>query len=146
MINTNDMAITYELHVMRAHLLHYTSLLRDFRKSVEFVRDTVNPAMNSDGINDAIRLSDKKLLKKECENLLAEIHRMEAYRKMLANRVQNVQALVSASLEASPSLFSISNIQVFTNVDLGDSKAMKRLSYISMIFLPATFTAVGYYP
>jgi len=122
-ISTNDVALTYELHVIRAHLLHYTSLLRDFRTSVEFVRDTPNPAMESDDIDDATRASDKDLLDKECGNLLSEVHRLEMNRKTLDDRVQNVQNLV------------------YTSVNIEDSKAMKRLSYITMIFLPASFVA-----
>ncbi|KAF8236084.1 hypothetical protein L208DRAFT_1391150 [Tricholoma matsutake] len=122
-LNTNDVAITYELHVMRAHLLHYTSLLRDFRMSVKFVRDTANPAMDSEDIDDARRAFDKELLAKECGNLLSEISRLELYRQSLDDRVQNVQRLV------------------YTSVNIDDSKAMKRLSYISMIFLPASFVA-----
>lgn len=89
------MALTYELHIIRAHLLHYISLLRDFRTSVEFVRDIANPAMDADDINEATRSSDKELLRKECANLLSEIHRLEVNRKTLDDRVQNVQNLVS---------------------------------------------------
>src|SRR6202042_3783858 len=98
-ITTNDVALTYELHVIRAHLLHYTSLLRDFRTSVEFVHNPANPAMESDGIDDATRTSDKDLLNKECGNLLSEVHRLEMNRKTLDDRVQNVQNLVSAKSE-----------------------------------------------
>jgi hypothetical protein len=104
-IITNDVTLTYELHVIRAHLLHYTSLLRDFRTSVEFVRDTANPAMDSDDIDDATRVSDKKLLDKECENLLSEIHRLEMNRRMQDDRVQNVQNLVSSKSECLYSVF-----------------------------------------
>jgi hypothetical protein len=82
---------------MRAHLLHYTSLLRDFRKSVEFVSDTANPAMDSNDIDDATRAADKELLNNECRNLLLEIHRLELNRKTMDDRVQNVQNLVSAN-------------------------------------------------
>jgi hypothetical protein len=96
-ITTNDVTLTYELHVIRAHLLHYNSLLRDFRTSVEFVRDTANPAMESNDIDDATRTHDKKLLNSECENLLSEIHRLELNRKTQDDRVQNVQNLVSAN-------------------------------------------------
>jgi hypothetical protein len=100
-ITTNDVAITYELHVIRAHLLHYTSLLRDFRTSVEFVCSTANPAMDADDIDDATRASDHELLNKECRNLLSEIHRLEMHRKTLDDRVQNVQDLVSTGSEHS---------------------------------------------
>ena len=98
MITTNDVAITYELHVIRAHLLHYNALLRDFRTSVEFVRDTPNPVMDHDDIDDASRASDKELLGKECGNLLSEVHRLEMHRKTLDDRVQNVQNLVRVNL------------------------------------------------
>lgn len=94
MITTNDLAFTYELHVIRAHLLHYTSLLRDFRKSVEFVRDTHNPAMDCDDITDAQRKSDYDLLVTESANLLSEVERLEVSRTMLDDRVQNVTHLV----------------------------------------------------
>jgi hypothetical protein len=103
-INTNDVALTYELHVMRAHLLHYTSLLRDFTKSVEFLCDTPNPAMDSEDIDDATRVADKDLLHKECGNLLSEIHRLEMQRQTLDDRVQNVQKLVSPNVN----FFSVS--------------------------------------
>lgn len=104
------MAITYELHVIRAHLLHYTALLRDFCKSVEFVRDTANPAMDSDDIDDATRASDKALLGKECENLLSEISRLELQRSTLDSRVQNVQRLVSANIGASLSMLPTTKV------------------------------------
>jgi len=122
-INTNDVVVTYELHVMRAHLLHYISLLRDFSTSIEFIRNTANPAMESDDIDDATRVSDKELLDKECGNLLSEIKRLQESRQILDLRVQNVQRLI------------------YTSVNIEDSKAMKRLSYITMLFLPASFVA-----
>ena len=93
-ITTNDLVFTYELHVVRAHLLHYTSLLRDFRKSVEFVRDTHNPAMDSEDITDGQRASDRDLLMSESANLLSEVERLEVSRNMLDYRVQNVTHLV----------------------------------------------------
>ncbi|KAK1220123.1 hypothetical protein PQX77_017162 [Marasmius sp. AFHP31] len=37
--------LTHQLHVIRAHLLHYQSLLSDFRKSVMFLRKASNPAL-----------------------------------------------------------------------------------------------------
>jgi len=55
--------------------------------------------MDSDDVDEAKRISDKKLLDKECENLLSEIHRLEMNRRMQDDRVQNVQNLVSAKSE-----------------------------------------------
>ncbi|KAE9402242.1 hypothetical protein BT96DRAFT_918423 [Gymnopus androsaceus JB14] len=37
--------LTHQLHVVRAHLLHYESLLDDFRKTVEFVQNTHHPGL-----------------------------------------------------------------------------------------------------
>jgi len=122
-IVTNDVAMTYELHVIRAHLLHYTTLLLDFKKSVVFVRDTPNPVMDHDSVTKTQRKLDKKLLVQECGNLLLEIERLEMNRRLQDDRVQNVKLLVYAM------------------VNIEDSKAMKRLSYITMIFLPGSFVA-----
>jgi hypothetical protein len=103
-------ALTYELHIIRAHLLHYISLLRDFRTSVEFVRDTANPAMDADDIGKKTRDSDKELLKKECGNLLSEIQRLEVNRKTLDDRVQNVQNLVRIQVGVSLSMLSLTTV------------------------------------
>ncbi|KDQ11807.1 hypothetical protein BOTBODRAFT_46216 [Botryobasidium botryosum FD-172 SS1] len=132
-ITTNDLEFTYELHVIRAHLLSYASLLEDFRKSVVFIRDTHNPAMDCTSIDEETRNSDRTLLNKECGSLLSEIERLEMNRKMQDARLQNVMDLVH--------IFNEVDLKVFAAVNIGDSKAMKRLSYITMIFLPATFLA-----
>ncbi|KDQ18346.1 hypothetical protein BOTBODRAFT_104166 [Botryobasidium botryosum FD-172 SS1] len=121
-MDTNDMEITRELHTIRAHLLHYASLLEEFRKSVVFVRDTRNPAMDSCEPKED-RARDRARLDKECRNLLSEIDRLKMDRKMQEERVQNVMQLV------------------FTSVNIADSDAMKRLSNLNMFFLPATFVA-----
>jgi len=89
-----DQTYELELHVLRAYLLYYVSLLSDFRESVEFIRDTHNPAMNSDDIDDSTRAHDEASLKQECGNLLSEIHRLERKRTMIDERVQNVKNLV----------------------------------------------------
>lgn len=93
MIETNDMSIIHELHIISAHLLHYASLLEDFRKSVQFVLDTRNPAM--DGYEDNIKERDRKLLEKECNILLSQIERLEAFRDIQNMRLKNVMDLVS---------------------------------------------------
>ena len=90
---TNDMKRTEELHVIRAHLLHYASLLQDFKKSVKFVMNTPNPAM--DALDEEERKQSQEQLHTQCNNLLSEIERLESWRDMLDKRVKNVMDLVS---------------------------------------------------
>lgn len=91
---TTNINHTRELHKLQAHILYYQQLLRDFRKSVEFVRDTPNPAMYDDSITDSERETSKKLLTQESENLLAEIERLERQRQIQSDRLKNAMALV----------------------------------------------------
>ena len=79
-IRTYDMALVLELHVIRAHQLHYSSLIEDLHKTVKFVRDTKNPAMDS--FSNAIRKQSETLMQRECKNLLSEIDRLENGRYM----------------------------------------------------------------
>jgi len=119
-IASGDISAASEVYVIRAHLQHYDDLLSNFEHSVKFIRDTHNPAMDADEITDAERFFDKQLLDGECANLLSEIANLQKNRHMQDNRFDNLKQFIYVS----------SNIE--------DSKAMKRLSYIAMIFLPAT--------
>jgi hypothetical protein len=110
MASSKNMHLTRALHVIRAHHLHYTSLLEDFRKSVEFIYKTPNPAMDSDTFTEYDRLYSRKLLEKECNNLMIEIDRLEAMRSMQDKRLKNVMNLV------------------FSTVNIGDSKKMQELT------------------
>ncbi|KAJ7481580.1 hypothetical protein FB451DRAFT_1338315 [Mycena latifolia] len=128
-ITTSNLLLTRELHIIRAHQLHYSALLEDFRKAVNFVRETPNPAM--DARPEEERVFSRNLLERECKNLLSEIDRLEKARRMQDKRLKNVMNLV------------------FSSVNIGDSKrmqklteaAMKQIAYLSMIFLPASFVA-----
>lgn len=95
-VSTSEMALTQELHIIRAHHLHYASLLEDFRKSVVFVRDTVNPALDS--LPQAERGATHEMLERECANLLSEVQRLETARKMHDMRLKNVMNLVFSSI------------------------------------------------
>lgn len=90
----NDIELTRELHKLQAHLLYYQQLLRDFRVSVEFVRDTPNPAMIDLENNPDERTASADLLYKEVKNLTTEIDRLTGQRQMLSDRLQNVIHLV----------------------------------------------------
>ena len=92
-IKTYDITLTQELHIIRAHQLHYSSLIKDIEKTVEFVRDTKNPAMAS--FPKKVRKQSEELMKRECNNLLNEIQRLEKGRLMQEQRLTNVTHLVS---------------------------------------------------
>ncbi|KAJ7057068.1 cora-like Mg2+ transporter protein-domain-containing protein [Mycena amicta] len=128
-INTSDPHLTRELHVIRAHLLHHSALLEDFRKTVDFVLDTPNPAM--DALPEAERVFSRQLLNRECRNLLSEIQRLEGSRTMQDKRLKNVMDLV----------FSSVNIEDSRRMKELTEAAMKQIAYLSMIFLPASFVA-----
>ncbi|KAF7366809.1 hypothetical protein MSAN_00939200 [Mycena sanguinolenta] len=101
-ITTTDMTLTQQLHVVRAHLLHYASLLVDFRRTVTI------PAV-------------KDRMRRESQNLIDEIDRLEQSREMQEKRLKNVMDLA------------------FSSVNLEDTAAMKQISYLTMVFLPASF-------
>jgi len=79
--------------------------------------------MDDDAITDEERHFNQQLLFKECGHLMTEIERLQLHKQTLDDRVQNVKQLV------------------YDTVNLGDSKAMKRLSFLTMIFLPGSFMA-----
>ena len=93
MITTAEMPLTQELHVIRAHHLHYLSLLEHYTKHVLFIKNTPNPAMDS--LPEAERKTSEKLLNRECDNLLNEIQRLVSELSMQEKRLKNVMALVS---------------------------------------------------
>jgi hypothetical protein len=112
--------LTQELHIIRAHQLHYSSLLDDFRKTVEFIRVTRNPAMES--FPEAIRTRSTDLMMRECSNLHNEIDRLDMSRRMLDRQLKNVMNLVcnffNRSGSSNPSLS-----QVFSSVNIKMTEA-----------------------
>ena len=91
-ISTAEMPLTRELHIIRAHHLHYSSLLDDFQKHVLFIRDTHNPAMEAATAED--RKHSKETMHRECENLLTEAKRLKNELHMQERRLKNVMNLV----------------------------------------------------
>ena len=71
-------------------------MLEDLRKTVVFVQDTINPALDS--LTTEERDFSLKILKRECENLLDEVSRLEREREMQERRLGNVMHLVGGSL------------------------------------------------
>ena len=153
-MDTNDTRMTRELHVIRAHLLHYDSLLEDFRKSVEFVLDTRNPALESNEETE----QERKILEREGDYLLLEIKRLRSATKSHDKRLRNAINLVcgsiffsirSSDLNVSHQVFSLVNLEdsnrtrELTEASRRDSEATKQLSYLTMFFLPSIFIAVS---
>ncbi|KAK1225976.1 hypothetical protein PQX77_011044 [Marasmius sp. AFHP31] len=121
-LKTSNMQITRSLHIIRAHHLHYYSLLEDFRKAVLFVRHTPNPAMDSE--SEELRTFSKKLLEKECDTLLSEIGRLEMGRNMQDKRLKNVMNLVFSTVNIGDSR----RMQDLTEAAVRDSAAVRHLS------------------
>ncbi|KAG6841075.1 hypothetical protein C0991_002168 [Blastosporella zonata] len=137
-IQTNDMDLTQELHVIQAHLLHYASLLDDFRKTVVFVHRTPYPGLDNPSLyTPELRHRSKDLMKKECGNLLSEIERLEMARVMQSKRLKNVMNLGFSTVNIDDSR----HMQRLTEAAVKDSAAMKQVAYLTMFFLPASLVA-----
>jgi hypothetical protein len=93
------MPLTRELHIIRAHHLHYSSLLEDFIKNVTFIQDTPNPFMTETkfpGEEGRQKLEENaRLLKRECKNLIDEVERLKQMLYQQERRLKNVMNLVS---------------------------------------------------
>ncbi|PPQ66789.1 hypothetical protein CVT24_008698 [Panaeolus cyanescens] len=134
---TTEMRLTHELHTIRAHHLHYTSLLDDFSKHVTFVRDTSNPALQGYHVSERDRMFTKNTMDRECSTLLGEIKRLQTDLMMQERRLKNVMGLVFSSVNITDSRY----MREMTEAAVRDSAAMKQVAYLTMVFLPASFVA-----
>ncbi|KAF8809594.1 hypothetical protein BYT27DRAFT_7162598 [Phlegmacium glaucopus] len=134
-ISTAEMPLTQELHVIRAHHLHYLSLLEHYTKHVTFIKNTPNPAL--DALDEKEREASKKLLFRECDNLLNEIKRLDSELSMQERRLKNVMALVFSTVNITDSRY----MRQMTEAAVRDSAGMKQIAYLTMVFLPASFVA-----
>jgi hypothetical protein len=80
--------------------LNYESLLEDFRKSIEFVLDTRNPALAQNHETDKERV----ILEREGNNLFSEIKRLKMTAVNQNMRLGNAINLVSFFLLVIPPL------------------------------------------
>ncbi|KAJ6605314.1 hypothetical protein DFH09DRAFT_1257012 [Mycena vulgaris] len=143
------MKLTQDLHLVRAHLLHYASMLEEFRKSVKFVKDT--PIPMSQPRSDPHSAEVKDRMWQESTRLLNEIERLEQNRGMQDSRLKNVMKLAFSivNLRDSQEMQKLTKaavkdskeMQKLTKAAVRDSKAMKQISYLTMFFLPASFAA-----
>ncbi|KAH6910724.1 hypothetical protein BKA70DRAFT_1463926 [Coprinopsis sp. MPI-PUGE-AT-0042] len=136
-IETAHMKLTQELHVIRAHHLHYSSLLDEFIKNIEFIEETENPFMTVKNFSVDIVDENRILIKRECKTLKQEVKRLKADLHMQERRLKNVMNLVFSSVNIEDSKY----MKKMTEAAVRDSAAMKQIAYLTMIFLPATFVA-----
>jgi len=92
----NSGYLTRELHLIRAHLLHYESLLDDFRRTILFVQDTPSSfsLQNSEMDTEEERLRSERAMKRESGNLLSELKRLKDNREKYDWKLKNVMDLV----------------------------------------------------
>ncbi|KIM41617.1 hypothetical protein M413DRAFT_72019 [Hebeloma cylindrosporum] len=134
-IETSEMPLTRELHIIRAHHLHYASLLDDFGKHINFIRDTHNPALDHLTVEE--RHFSRNIMERECANLLMESKRLKSELYMQERRLKNVMGLVFSSVNIDDSKM----MREMTQAAARDSAAMKQIAYLTMVFLPASFVA-----
>jgi len=91
-IENSPIDLMKEVHAIRAHLLHYSSLLQRFTETVEFIQDTENPVLEF--VEEEERNLTRRIMKRECHMLLNEIRRLELSKSMQDGRLKNVLALV----------------------------------------------------
>jgi len=124
------------LHTIRAHMLYYSSLLADFQKAVTFVKETRNPAIGDVKNDDQIR----KTMKRECDHILTEITRIEKDCQMQDERLENASNLG----KGRQNIYDSQQATKLNKILLRDSAVMKLLSYVTMVLLPADFTAEAF--
>lgn len=136
MLHGSRIKVTQQLHVLQAHLLHYQSLLHHFRKSVNFIEQTPNPAMESESFTNEQRKTSYELMGKECKNLLSEIARLQMRREMLSSRLKNAMDLAFATVNIEDS----SQTRRLTEATIRDSAAMRQVcpSRSRQIIAPGT--------
>ncbi|KAF5350705.1 hypothetical protein D9756_008756 [Leucocoprinus leucothites] len=117
-IKTNEKQLTNELHIIRAHQLHYSSLLANFTKTVEFIRDTRHPALES--MDKKTQKQTRHLMNRECLMLLNEIKRLDMTREMQDKRLKNVMNLVFSTVNIEDS----SRMKEMTEAAVRDSAAV----------------------
>ncbi|TFK26626.1 hypothetical protein FA15DRAFT_588079 [Coprinopsis marcescibilis] len=136
-IETAHMPLTRELHVIRAHHLHYKSLLDNFIRNIEFIEATKNPFMTEANFSEADIAENNRLITRECKTMRQDVERIKLELQMQERRLKNVMNLVFSSVNITDSKY----MREMTEAAVRDSAAMKQIAYLTMIFLPASFIA-----
>jgi hypothetical protein len=88
-LHTSSLELTHRLHIVQAHNFHYSTLLQSFKKAVQFVMNTPNPALTKEQ-----RDVSERLLERECNKLQKEVERLDRARGIQEERLKNVMHLV----------------------------------------------------
>ena len=99
---TSNMALTHELHVIRRYHLHYSSLLNDYVKHVDFIRDTKNPMGAS--FSETDQKHGTEMMERECKHLSTEILRLKSELDMQEKKLKNALDLVCHEKNRDPSV------------------------------------------
>ncbi|RXW17666.1 hypothetical protein EST38_g8185 [Candolleomyces aberdarensis] len=129
-IPTAQMLVSGELPRIRAHHLHYSSLLDHFIKAVDFVQQTPTPFMTPSNFDQALLDENALLMTRECRNLRNEIERLKA---MLYQQEQRLKNLMTAT--------DREYMKKMAQATTRDGAAMKQIAYLTMVFLPPSFVA-----
>ncbi|KAF8319594.1 hypothetical protein F5887DRAFT_905459 [Amanita rubescens] len=121
--------IMNNLHTIRAHMLFYNSLLADFQKAVVFVKNTPNPALAGAANKEQARSA----IEKECNHILRGISRIEKDCQMQDMRLRNATNLGYSR----SNIYDSRQTTKLTEAQVRDSAAMRQISYLTMVFLPA---------
>ena len=76
-MSTTDIQLMHELHIIRAHQLHYSSVLDDYVQLMNFIMESSNPMLDSPRFTDQDRRYSSETKRTECQNLLSEIQRLK---------------------------------------------------------------------
>ena len=88
-MDKSSLDVTQRLHIVQAHNFYYSTLLQTFIKTVQFVKNTNNPALTEEQ-----RKISEKFLERECSTLQREVERLLAACGKLEQRLKNVMNLV----------------------------------------------------
>lgn len=111
-----------QLHAVRAHLLYYDDLLHELETCLKFIGNV--------GVLNQSDDEGKALLKKEVDTLSHEVARLRRQRNMQDSRLGNVMELMFSKLTITE-----------TQESLRHGQSMKHITYLTMIYLPASFIA-----
>ncbi|KAG6857495.1 hypothetical protein H0H87_002120 [Tephrocybe sp. NHM501043] len=95
------------LHNIHSHLLSYATMLRDFKKSVQFILETPDTTKNCDE-------EEGHTMHRECNNLISEIDRLDLDRATHTERLKNLINLL------------------FSSINIRDSEQMRRLTQVTV--------------